>query len=65
MKDEKNQRVHPSPFIAHFCFKPERVCPTVKLLRPRFRRAASTLRPPLVCMRLRKPCVRVRFNRLG
>jgi hypothetical protein len=34
-------------------------------LRPRARRAASTLRPPLVAIRVRKPCRRLRTNLLG
>jgi hypothetical protein len=34
-------------------------------LRPRARRAAITLRPPFVFIRARKPCVRIRFWRLG
>ena len=34
-------------------------------LRPRERRAATTLRPPLVAMRARKPCRRLRTSLLG
>lgn len=34
-------------------------------LRPRARRAFSTLRPPLVAMRARKPCRRLRTRLLG
>jgi hypothetical protein len=34
-------------------------------LRPRARRAAITLRPPLVAMRARKPCRRFRTSLLG
>ncbi len=49
----------------YFCFRPERVGVTERRLRPRVRRAASTLRPPLVFIRERKPWVRWRFKRLG
>ena len=52
-------------FILHFCFRNERVRVTLRCLRPRWRRAARTLRPPFVFMRARKPCVRIRFKRLG
>jgi len=34
-------------------------------LRPRERRAAMTLRPPFVAMRVRKPCRRLRTSLLG
>jgi len=34
-------------------------------LRPRARRAATTLRPPLVAMRARKPWRRLRTRLLG
>ena len=34
-------------------------------LRPRERRAAKTLRPPLVAIRVRKPWRRLRTNLLG
>ena len=34
-------------------------------LRPFLRRACSTLRPPFVLMRARKPCVRFRGRRFG
>jgi hypothetical protein len=34
-------------------------------LRPRARRAASTLRPPTVAVRARKPWRRARTSRLG
>jgi hypothetical protein len=37
----------------------------LNFLRPRARRAAKTLRPPLVAMRLRKPWRRLRTNLLG
>ncbi len=36
-----------------------------KRLRPLARRRCNTLRPPRVLMRLKKPCVRDRFNLLG
>ena len=38
---------------------------TASRLRPRCRRAAITLRPPTVLMRLRKPCVLALFRRFG
>ncbi len=38
---------------------------TVNLERPFLRRAASTLRPPLLAIRLRKPCSRRRGIRFG
>jgi hypothetical protein len=37
----------------------------LRRFRPRVRRALSTLRPPLVAMRLRKPWRRLRTNLLG
>jgi hypothetical protein len=37
----------------------------LNFLRPRARRAAKTLRPPLVAMRVRKPWRRLRTNLLG
>jgi hypothetical protein len=37
----------------------------LNFLRPRARRAARTLRPPLVAMRVRKPWRRLRTNLLG
>ena len=38
---------------------------TVMRLRPRARRVASTLRPPVVFMRARKPCTRARRRVFG
>jgi hypothetical protein len=37
----------------------------LSLLRPRARRAASTRRPPVVAIRARKPCRRLRTSLLG
>ena len=37
-----------------------RTAQTLRRARPLDRRAESTLRPPTVCMRLRKPCLRAR-----
>jgi hypothetical protein len=70
MKDEsfdftQDFCLHPSSLILYFCFRYERVRVTLRCLRPRWRRAARTLRPPFVFMRARKPCVRIRFMRLG
>jgi len=63
MKDARSSS-YLSSFV-YFCLSHERVRVTDKCLRPRVRRAAITLRPPLVFIRVRKPCVRIRFLRLG
>ncbi len=57
--------IHLAMLADYFCFRFERVGDALSRLRPRNRRAAKTLRPPLVAMRLRKPCVRFLFKRLG
>jgi hypothetical protein len=43
----------------------ERADHALSRLRPWARRAATTLRPPLVAMRARNPCRRLRTNLLG
>ena len=53
-------RMHPATFGAYF-FSDE----TESRLRPCFRRADNTLRPPLVLMRARKPCVFLRRRLRG
>jgi hypothetical protein len=46
-------------------FERARACYALSRLRPCARRAATTLRPPLVAMRARKPWRRLRTNLLG
>ena len=48
-----------------YAMKTEAVVQALSLLRPRARRAAKTLRPPLLAIRARKPWRRLRTSLLG
>ena len=48
-----------------YAMKTEPVVQALSLLRPRARRAAKTLRPPLLAIRARKPWRRLRTSLLG